>query len=224
MQNYETVNTPSSGSFSIEEILKTSWDKTNGRKGALLGAVALSFLVSMVFGLAISALEDGSFISVILNIASFAVSAVLGGGIVLMGIRSARGEDINPTMVFDAIPQAVPLVVMTAIVWILTFIGFIFLIIPGVYLFVSYYLAQPFLLDSKLSIFKAMEASRKLVSRRWFTYFVLLLVMGLILIVSALPLGLGLIWTLPWAYTLMGEVYTRAVDSSRVNSEKSFHL
>jgi uncharacterized membrane protein len=86
-------------------------------------------------------------------------------------------------------------------------IGFVLLIIPGIYLAIAYYMAMPLVVEKGLSPWAAMEISRKTVSKRWFTMFFFGIVMMLILIVSAIPLGIGLIWTLPMAMIAYGVIY-----------------
>ena len=54
-----------------------------------------------------------------------------------------------------------------------------------------------------------METSRKSLTHKWFRIFGLYLVVGLIVAVSALPLGIPLIWTFPWALMVMGVLYRR---------------
>jgi uncharacterized membrane protein len=60
-----------------------------------------------------------------------------------------------------------------------------------------------------LGPWQAIETSRKAVTKRWFQYFLLLLVVGLVVFVSARPLGIGLVWTAPWAINVIGVVYRR---------------
>jgi len=61
--------------------------------------------------------------------------------------------------------------------------------------------------DKKLSAWQAMEASRKAITKHWFKIFALYFVMVVILIISTISLGLGLIWTYPMMISLMGILY-----------------
>ena len=58
-----------------------------------------------------------------------------------------------------------------------------------------------------LSPWQAMEASRQAIGQHWFKVFGLLLLLGAILLVSALPLGIGLIWSLPLSVAALGVLY-----------------
>jgi len=68
----------------------------------------------------------------------------------------------------------------------------------------------PLIADRRLQPWQAMETSRKAVGKRWFPVFGLLLVVGLLVGLSAIPLGIGLIWTAPWAINVIGVLYRRA--------------
>lgn len=46
-----------------------------------------------------------------------------------------------------------------------------------------------------------------MISKRWFSVFGLYLVVLIIMAISALPLGIGLIWTLPLALVVPGIIY-----------------
>jgi len=91
----------------------------------------------------------------------------------------------------------------------LTYLGFALLIVPGIYLSVAYGMTLPLLAFHELGPWKAMEMSRKAISHRWFRVFGLYLLVGLLVGLSALPLGIPLIWTAPWGLLVMGVLYRR---------------
>jgi uncharacterized membrane protein len=65
----------------------------------------------------------------------------------------------------------------------------------------------PLIVDRKMSPWQAMEASRKAIHGEWWKFFGLFIVMGIIFMISSLPLGLGFIWTWPMFVVLGGVVY-----------------
>ena len=91
----------------------------------------------------------------------------------------------------------------------MTYLGLVLLILPGIYLAMAYVMTMPLIGDRNLSAWQAMETSRKAVTKRWFQFFGLFFVVGLGICVSILPLGIGLVWTVPWAVNVMGVVYRR---------------
>jgi hypothetical protein len=54
-----------------------------------------------------------------------------------------------------------------------------------------------------------MESSRKAVTRKWFRIAGLYLVVAILVMLSALPLAIPLIWTVPWSMLTLGVAYQR---------------
>jgi uncharacterized membrane protein len=128
---------------------------------------------------------------------SNAVMMVFSAGIINIAIRKLAGETVGWKMVFDGIPVAGKLIVAGILQTLLIMIGFLLLILPGIYLCIGYCMTIPLIVDRKMSPWQAMEASRKAVHGEWWKIFGLFLVMGLIAFFASLPLGLGLIWVWP---------------------------
>ena len=91
--------------------------------------------------------------------------------------------------------------------YIMITIGFILLILPGIYLMVAYYMALPLVAEKGMSPWRALETSRKAVTHRWFSIFGFFIVLSFIAFVSAIPLGIGMIWTLPMMLIAYGILY-----------------
>ena len=91
--------------------------------------------------------------------------------------------------------------------YIMVLIGFLLLVIPGIYLMIAYYMAMPLVVEKGMSPWQALETSRKAVTHRWFSVFGFFIVIAIILVVSSIPLGLGLIWTLPMVMIAYGILY-----------------
>ena len=86
-------------------------------------------------------------------------------------------------------------------------VGFLFLLIPGIYLSVSYVFAIQFAVDWDLEFFQSLEASRKLVSRQWLQVFILLLLIGLMNVLGLLLLGVGIFVTAPLSICIIVSLY-----------------
>ena len=91
--------------------------------------------------------------------------------------------------------------------YILVAIGFLLLVLPGIYLMVAYSLAMPLVVEKGLSPWQALEASRKAITKSWFRFIGLGLAIMVIMIVSMIPLGIGMIWTIPMAMIAFGIAY-----------------
>jgi hypothetical protein len=73
------------------------------------------------------------------------------------------------------------------------------LIIPGVYLAVCYMFALPLIVDRRLDVWTALEVSRQVVRRQWWTALALALIAWLIVVAGVLALVIGVIITMPVA-------------------------
>ena len=130
-------------------------------------------------------------------------------GVMMMAVRRAAGLPVTFATAFNYFDRAGSALLAGLLVTLLMYVGMILLIIPGIYLAVAYYMTIPLLGDRELSAWQAMEASRKAVSKRWFRVAGLFLVTAVVVGLSALPLGIGLVWTMPWALLVMGVLYKR---------------
>jgi hypothetical protein len=69
--------------------------------------------------------------------------------------------------------------------------------IPCVYLIVGYIFVLPLIVDRHMTVWQAMETSRRAVHRQWFQTLGLLLAAGMLLIIAAAALGFGLVLAFP---------------------------
>ncbi|MDI6852613.1 MAG: hypothetical protein QME75_03270 [Deltaproteobacteria bacterium] len=100
-----------------------------------------------------------------------------------------------------------PLVLLGVVSRVLITIGLFLLVIPGLYLAVSYIFATLLVVDQGLDFWPAMEQSRKFVTPRWFSFFVLLLLLVLVNIAGILALGVGLLVSLPVSWCALVSAY-----------------
>jgi uncharacterized membrane protein len=110
-------------------------------------------------------------------------------------------------MIINYYDRILPIFVLNILVVIVVMLGMVALILPGIYLAISYAFAIPLLVDKRMGIWEAMETSRKAITHCWFRYFGLMLLSGLVIFAGALALGIGLIWTMPMAMLMFASVY-----------------
>jgi uncharacterized membrane protein len=93
-----------------------------------------------------------------------------------------------------------PLLVVGLMATVLTIVGAVLLIIPGLYLAVSYMFAKELVIDRRLDFWEALELSRRTVHRHWVGFFGFLLLLGLLNLVGAMLFGVGLLFTIPMTF------------------------
>jgi uncharacterized membrane protein len=203
--------------FSIGDGIRESWAKTKGAKGTIWAGSAIMYLVLLIIvagGACLLPSVDnglnnvtGLLSNILFQGVTNAFSVLFTAGLLLMGIRKVAGEQISWKMVFKGFSCAGRLIVATILQSLLVSIGFMLLVLPGIYLAVGYAMTLPLIMDKGLSPWQAMEMSRKAVHKIWWKVAGLFVVMGLIFVVSLIPLGIGLIWTWPMFIILAGVVY-----------------
>lgn len=206
-------------SFTIGGLLKEAWEKSKGTKATVWAGSAVMYLALIVLVAGGTYLlpsqvnkYDGVNIAGVLGNVLFqlitnAVSVIFSAGLISIGIRKVAGENVTWKMVFEGFSVAGKLIVATILQTLLVSIGFMLLILPGIYLAIGYAMTIPLIVDRKMSPWQAMEASRKAIHGEWWKIFGLFIVMSLIFMVSMVPLGLGLIWIWPMFVVLGGVVY-----------------
>ncbi len=196
--------------WSIADVTSQSWKLVSGFKGlfwlAMLAYIGAAIILSGINS-AINAAVGNAALAVVLELVSNALLVPLMAGLMMLCVRRVAGAETSFSMIGNYYDQILPLFALNIFVVILVLLGMVALLIPGIYLAVSYALAVPLLVDKKMGIWEAMETSRKAITRCWFRYLGLMLLSGLVMFGGALALGIGLIWTMPMAMLMFASVY-----------------
>lgn len=153
--------------------------------------------------------------NLIFNILSPALSA----GFYFVSFQVARNRPQNFSDFFNGFKKFLPLFLTSLVSGILIFLGMIALIIPGIYLAVSYMFAQLFVIDKNMSFWSAMETSRKLITKRWWSFFGLSLLLGLVVLAGFLLLGVGAFVAIPLVTCVITAAYEDIVGLNSVAEE-----
>ena len=133
------------------------------------------------------------------------LDAPLLGGLYYLFLMRLRGQPVRAEDVFSGFRLAfMPLVLAGLLCGALTSLGFLLLIVPGIYLTVAFLFALPLVIDKQLDPWVALEVSRRVVHAQWWTMLALALIVALIALAGVLAFGVGLLIALPVAVgTLM---------------------
>ncbi|NLA23798.1 MAG: hypothetical protein GX879_02420 [Bacteroidales bacterium] len=167
--------------------------------GAIIAAIAMSL----------------SFLPTIGSLIFSLISIVFTAGFYFVANNVLREEPIKFEQFFQGFKFAGELILAQVLISIFTFIGFLLLIIPGVYLAVSYSFTSFFIIFMKYSSWEAMEWSRKIVAIKFWPIFGLVLLMGLINLAGALFCGLGLLFTLPYTACITYSAFEDIISNAR---------
>lgn len=194
--------------FNLSDVLSEGWEKTKGVKRYIIGAGILMyvavFAAIMVMGFLMmpssTSTEPSPMLmlgQLVVQVVIMAISLPVMAGIFIICMKQLKGHPVEFGDAFSAFGKTGKLLLTSILMNIMIMIGFLLLIIPGIYLGIAYMMAIPLVVDRDMSPWDAMETSRKAVTKHWFKFFLFMLVMSLIMAISMIPLGLGLIWTVP---------------------------
>lgn len=196
---------------SISSYIGRGWDLLQQKMGSFIGFTAIFvFLIPIALAIIAAILDPASIdpstdrpstgIAPLLNAASFIISPALEAGFYLVALKVAKQRSTTFSDFFRGFHYFLPLLLARIVTSIFIVLGFLLLIIPGIYLAIAYGFMFPLIIERKMDFWQAMETSRRVITKRWFSFFGLGLLLFLINLVGLLPFGLGLLITIPLSY------------------------
>jgi uncharacterized membrane protein len=145
-------------------------------------------------------------LSFIVSIAAVLVQWWLYLGLMRIALAAHEGRPVSVQMLFGESWRTLLQYAIVAIVTgVLTFIGLILIIVPGIIVSVMLSIAPLLLLDRHVSGVVALKESRRLTKGHRMNIFLFFLVIGVLNIVGAVLAGIGLLITVP--VSLLAFVY-----------------
>ncbi len=206
-------------SFAVGKTISEAWNLISGHKWpvwagflAIMGiTLGIEFLVTLLGFGSQTGQQEASALGFGVGVLSWLLQVILcapiAAGLALYCARAASGKQVKLGDIFSLYPSIQSLGLLQVSLNLLIFIGILLFIIPGIYLSIAYALALVIQADRNLGIWNSLEASRKAVTHRWFSIFWMFILLSILVVISALPLGIGLIWTLPMIFMAIGILY-----------------
>jgi hypothetical protein len=177
--------------FQIQEILEKAWVLFKARALFHVGFMILIGSIQVVF---VQYFEE------FISIYTILLAPALVAGFYLVGNRINRGDYVDFQNYFDGFKYWLIVITINLVSGILTVLGIIALIIPGIYLAVGYLFAILFGIFGGFDFWTSMEYSRRIVHTNWWKFFGFVLVLLLLNIAGLLALLIGILVTVPVSY------------------------
>lgn len=174
-------------SLNVQECIKQGWEMFKEHVGEFVGFTLIIFVASVVSSRSSFA---GSFVF-------SAIIASLSAGYGIAAFRLLSGQQIEFADFFKGFNYFLPLFLASLAGCFMVSIGFLLLIIPGIYLAVAYMFTTFLILDYRMEFWQAMETSRKIISKNWFVFFGFSFVLFAVNLLGGLAFGVGLLVTIP---------------------------
>ncbi len=186
----------------LSEVLSFGW---NAMKENLWFFV-VTFLIVFALNVAQGLLTGGnSFLSFLFLIAFYALSVIVGMGVIKVTLKLVDGQKPEYSDLISSYPLFWSYFGASIIFGIMTGIGYMLLIIPGIIVSIQFGLYGFLVIDKGMPAIASLQQSSKITNGAKWKLFGLGLISILINIAGLLCLGIGLIATIPttfvaWAY------------------------
>ncbi|OQX88804.1 hypothetical protein B6D60_01050 [candidate division KSB1 bacterium 4484_87] len=136
---------------------------------------------------------------------------ILGGpltvGIYYVIFQKMRGNPMNIGDISKGFNFFIAAMLADILISFFVWVGFIFLIIPGIVLSALYMFTFPLILEKNLDFWEAMETSRKVVQKNIFEFSVFMFLMYILLLIGFLLIGIGFLIALPITFAATAAAY-----------------
>jgi len=196
----------------IGAILREAWDQVDGIKapvilGGLLvyaGITLVVYLLGLLFGIDPTAPQPVNELVVQLVVTLLFYPFL--GGVFMFGLRRSLGQPVKFEDLFSQYGRALPIAALALLQSLATFLGFLLLIVPGIYLSFALALALPLKVERDLPIMECLATSVRLVNRKFLGVVGLSLISAGLMVLGFLSL-IGWIWTVPWVMLIFAITY-----------------
>jgi serine/threonine protein kinase len=172
--------------LAISNCLRRGWALLRGDFWPIVGISALFTVLLAAAHSSGAAFSSGSGNTVLAGSAlGVLISGPLLGGLCLFFLKKIRGETATVETAFSGFSNRfLQLFLASFVPTVLTMLGFICLILPGIYLAVAWMFTLPLVIDKGMDFWPAMELSRKTVSKHWWKFFGYALILLLLNVVG----------------------------------------
>jgi uncharacterized membrane protein len=183
----------------IRSCLRRGWALVKGDFWPIVGINALILaLLAAAGSLAAGGARDAfwvgpSALAVLLN-------GPFMGGLYLFYLKKLRGESAGVETAFSGFSNRfLHLFLGSFVTSTLTWLGFLCLVLPGIYLAVAWFFTLALIIDKRIDFWPAMNVSLRVVTKHWWKFAVALIAFGLVGVSGVLACGVGIFITMPIA-------------------------
>lgn len=219
--HYDAAEAPVGGGFQptiidFGDIFSRTWSIFQTQWGMCLLVMFVVFVfnavVSGTFAFSLISLgfdpnddATGSLAHSMANLVQGLFSIWLGIGQTLIFLGIARGEPVEIGRLFSGGPYFLRILGASILAGIAFMIGLVLLLVPGIFLMLMLWPFYWLILDRNVGVFDSFQLAMRFTEGNKATVFVIAIVSFGLLLVSAIPCGIGLLVTFPF-FTLMWAV------------------
>lgn len=200
--------------FSIGDILKQSFEDFRKNWKVLLGAFAVILGINLVGSFLQVWLSDNNMgiVSSLLSLVLYVVQIALSVGLIRIALGVVDGKGVKIELLWNSISDFKLLAfyfITSLVVSLVVGIGFVLLVIPGIFLLVKLAFSMYFVVDKGQGPIEAIKSSWDMTKGRFVNFLVFFIVVGLLNVVAALLLVLPLLVTVPVTMVAAARLYRK---------------
>jgi len=134
---------------------------------------------------------------VLTSFSLFLVTGPVAAGLALVSLNKARGKQVEVDDFFSGFRFFVPAFLASLVIGLLTLVGLVFLVIPGLVVLAMYVFTFHIMVDHKQDFWRALSISRELVARDYFGFTIFVGILVVANLLGLAFLGVGVIVTVP---------------------------
>lgn len=200
--------------FSIGEVIGYGWNKVKEQKWFWPGVALITFVISGIGSEASKRMGENSGGAILINLVMMVINIIIGIGVIKLALKQIDGQKLEYSELFANAKYFPNYFAASLIIGLITFVGFLLLIIPGIYWAIKYSFATYLIVDKNMSISEAMKKSGEMTKGKKMNLFVLGICYLGVIILGALVIGIGLLWAMPVVWISMAYVYRKLLKDS----------
>jgi uncharacterized membrane protein len=191
-----------------EEALSFGWGKARSNFGFFAAFLIAIGMVQLFFlGLTGLLAWKAWYLALIPLLIDGILAIVMGTAALSLSLKVNRDEKLRFTELWVGGSKASSYLIGCILYVIIVSVGFLLLIIPGIYLAIKYQFFAVCILDKDVSAVEALKMSGRITKGSWGDCFWLVVEQGIACLLGLLALGIGLFWAVPTVLVAHGYAY-----------------
>ncbi|MFW6227696.1 MAG: hypothetical protein ACOC31_06285 [Bacteroidota bacterium] len=200
--------------FDIRYFFNKSFEIFKQHSGMLVGYTLLAAITLVASAFSVGMIPVAG---IFLN---STIQLCILSGFFVVGKKIIYGESYEFNDFFKGFQFFIPFLLGRSVGLALIFLGLLILIIPGIYLGIAYTWMPLLIMFGGKEFWPALEDSRRIITKRWFTIFGFMLVIFLLNLAGALLLGIGLLITVPVSQLAILIAYDEVIGINNQNIQE----
>jgi len=195
--------------LNISAAVSYGWQQFKKMPGYMIGLLAIIILISLIPSVLNMVVGKVKILAFIVSLAGIVLQLIVSLGLIKIMIAVYNGSKPGYGMLFDEANKIGKYFLASLLYALIVCAGMLLFIIPGIIWSIKYRFYPYFIVEKNAGVWESLDMSGKITNGNKWTLLGLSIVMTLLVLVSMIPFGLGVLITAPMS--LLVSVYTYKV-------------